>query len=158
MPHLNRFPTNNVPPLTVHGGLVTRNQIHNVLTAYFDKHKVRDRYLHIFFGDQRYFVLTRPSIDDLLGRCFVPQAYVPERFDCEDFARVFIADATRHVSYKARGGLCIAKGSFTHRGGAHAVNLIFEWNSGARTQIGVYFFEPIRHRLLTMTELKSGLW
>ena len=155
MPYRNRFPANNVPPLVVHGGLVTRAQIQNVLIACFEHHKVRDRYLHTFFGDRRYFVLTRPSIDELLGRCFVPQAYIPERFDCEDFARVFIADAIRHVSYDARAGLCIAKGSFTYNGGAHAVNLIFEWKRNERTQIGVHFFEPIRHRLMTMAQLKE---
>ncbi len=154
MPHIHRFPIAS-QPVTVHGTQVQRNFLHNVMISYFDQHGVRDRYLHMFWGDRRYFVMTRPSIDALLDRCSVLQPYVPERFDCEDFARIFVADAVRMVHYEAQAGLAIAKGSFTHDGGAHALNIIFEWQRQPQEKIVVHFFEPIRHKLMTMADLQA---
>lgn len=111
-------------PLSVYGGIDTGVQV--------------------LFADSRYYCLQQEGWDAILKQTVDKNKYVPERFDCDKFARWW--DGEVGHNYEVNG-----KGIVLDFSGSHAYNVVFVWDGNIKSpSVKARFMEPQENKFVEL--------
>ncbi len=108
--------------------------------------------------DLDYFVMHPQSAQEVMKQVKINHPYQAQRFDCDDFSRVFFAEVVKLVNYPAEAGIAVADCSLKHwtpqgQELRHALNIILQTHPDQKAEI--LFFEPQKRIVLTLEKLKQ---
>ena len=96
------------------------------------------------FADSRYYCLHQDAWDAILAATVDRNKYIPERFDCDKFARWW--DGVVGHNYEVNG-----KGIVLDFSGEHAYNIVFVWNGDGKTpSLTARFMEPQENKFVDL--------
>lgn len=140
---------------TAKGRLVPVNEVQETITLQLSD-RLSDAAI-VRFGDYQYYLPTSDEMDFILTESQLDRKqFLPERFDCDDFAFILKGEISAHA-YQARQlscGICagIIWGYFDwNPRGYHAVNWYLD-NTGT-----LYFIEPQWDLIYPVEQCRKGV-